>query len=337
MTLTEAYVEKSAFLDCITYSSDKEWLELRREGIGGSDAAAAMGLSKYTSPLKLYKIKKGTCVEDLSDNPYVKKGKSLEPFIRETYVRPYLSGLGYELEHPECMFVNKECPWLRANVDGIAFHKFDLDALPVIVEIKWVNEHSEGAWGGDRYCGIPVHYYAQVQHYMTVLKARGAWVCALFDSDWTMHYFWVPYDHSFAVRLLADTKEFYCENIIFNKEPEVTPHLDTTETLELVRKRKEHTVKSEDLVYDAEFDRLCADYVYAMSQIADLENLKTVLKDQLVKMHLKGIRGSGEFVVSCRERATSSFDKKRFEEDHPDVLGNYTKTSSTTVTIIRRK
>jgi predicted phage-related endonuclease len=30
------------------------WLEVRRQGIGGSDAAAAVGLSPYKSPLELW-------------------------------------------------------------------------------------------------------------------------------------------------------------------------------------------------------------------------------------------------------------------------------------------
>ena len=70
-------------LEVVEYNSDAEWLSLRKKGIGGSDVAAIMQLSKYTSPLKLYKIKIGELEDDLSDNVFVKKGKDLEYLIRD--------------------------------------------------------------------------------------------------------------------------------------------------------------------------------------------------------------------------------------------------------------
>ena len=35
------------------------WLEMRRTGFGGSDAAAALGLNRYSSPYKLFCEKLG--------------------------------------------------------------------------------------------------------------------------------------------------------------------------------------------------------------------------------------------------------------------------------------
>jgi predicted phage-related endonuclease len=39
--------------------SRDEWLTVRKKGIGGSDAAAAIGLNPYQSPLELWMIKTG--------------------------------------------------------------------------------------------------------------------------------------------------------------------------------------------------------------------------------------------------------------------------------------
>ncbi len=39
----------------------QEWLQVRNQGIGSSEAAAAIGLSPYTSPLALWQHKTG-CV-----------------------------------------------------------------------------------------------------------------------------------------------------------------------------------------------------------------------------------------------------------------------------------
>ncbi len=39
--------------------SRKSWLNVRKQGIGSSDAAAAVGLNPYLSPLELWMIKTG--------------------------------------------------------------------------------------------------------------------------------------------------------------------------------------------------------------------------------------------------------------------------------------
>ena len=44
-----------------------EWLALRRKGIGGSDCAAACGLSRWKSPLQLY-VEKTSGVKMEQDN-----------------------------------------------------------------------------------------------------------------------------------------------------------------------------------------------------------------------------------------------------------------------------
>ena len=89
-------------IDFIEYTSEAEWLAERTKGIGGSDAAAVLGMSKYNSPLKVYKAKVEGISKDLSDNIYIKKGKDLEALIRNQYVIPYFAEKGYAVRHPLC-------------------------------------------------------------------------------------------------------------------------------------------------------------------------------------------------------------------------------------------
>lgn len=50
-----------------------KWLEFRKEGIGGSDAAAIVGLSKWKSPYQLWLEKTGQVeAEDISDKEVVR-------------------------------------------------------------------------------------------------------------------------------------------------------------------------------------------------------------------------------------------------------------------------
>ena len=55
------------------------WLEARSHYIGGSDAAAVLGLNPYKSNLELWQEKTGLVVpEDISEKPYVKYGHAAE-------------------------------------------------------------------------------------------------------------------------------------------------------------------------------------------------------------------------------------------------------------------
>ena len=87
-------------IDQLSYA---EWLEVRRSGIGGSDAAASIGLSPWKSRYGLYQEKISTSPPPRISNEAMTLGRLLEPLIREEFskrsgmaVRPLRS----MLQHP---------------------------------------------------------------------------------------------------------------------------------------------------------------------------------------------------------------------------------------------
>ena len=62
----------------------EEWLNERRSGIGGSDAAAVMGLNPWKSPLDVYLDKTGQLMES-PDNPALYWGRVLEEVVAREY------------------------------------------------------------------------------------------------------------------------------------------------------------------------------------------------------------------------------------------------------------
>ena len=212
-------------VEFLSYSNEEQWHELRKKGIGGSDAGAVMGLNKYTSPLKLYRIKAGTFKEDQEGNVYIKKGKTLEEVVFKNHVVPDMASKNYIALHPEHIFVNKQYPWLRANCDGLAVPQIGTPADNIVIEIKWVSEYAEVNWDGDEYCGIPASYYAQVQHYMLVTGARKARLYALFDRTWEVKIYEIPFNASFVLKLISETKQFY-DNLQAGIEPKISASKD---------------------------------------------------------------------------------------------------------------
>ena len=318
----------------VQYNSEEEWLKLRHDGIGGSDAAAIMGISKYKSPLKVYKEKLGLVHEDQSDNVFIKKGKDLEALIRDQYVVPYMYEKGYYVKHPEFMLINGTCPWLRANLDGIAVPVDTLDkdfTDNIVIEIKWVSEYAESNWFGDDYCGVPPSYYAQVQHYMTVTGASKAIICALFDKDWSMHYFEIPYDLKFALDLLKATDKFYHINIEQGVPPRLTPSLDKDEVLEAVLNPKIEYTLSEEMA------QKCAVYNMLKEQSKELDRQASKIHDDIIAMYCEGNVPLNGFRVSASKRTTTRIDAKKLEEEYPDAYEACKVTSEFAMHTIRKR
>ena len=320
-------------IELLSYKTEEEWHELRKEGIGGSDIGAILGLNKHSSPLKIYRIKKGIWAEDVEDNVYIKKGKELEHLIFQNYVVPEMESQGYRVVHPEHVFVNKQFTWLRANCDGLAMPK-TVPSNPednVIIEIKWVSEWADVNWDAEEYYGVPASYYAQVQHYMTVTGAKKAKIFAMFDKDWRVKIYTIPYNPSFCCNLLYKSKEFY-DNLLAGVSPEITPTLDKDmmpEALELSSRLS--TVKSEEM------DTVIGNYITVKQRIKDLEKELDTYYNEAVRMYLDGKRPAGPFKMSMYTCKTSKFDSKKFAEDYPEVYERYKTITEYTRTTMNRR
>ena len=148
-------------LEGITPNSPK-WDELRLTGIGSSDAAAIVGVSKYSNPLTLWKIKTGEIPEDAVQNPFTEywrdRGQALEPLAKEKYK----AEVGWDAE--PAMVVHDEYNWMRASLDGLG------DVLPAIipVEIKCPGKTKMAHMLEDK---VPSEYWPQLQHILMVTGA----------------------------------------------------------------------------------------------------------------------------------------------------------------------
>lgn len=103
-----------------TTLTEKEWLEYRRLGIGGSDVAAIMGQSPFCTGRDLYYDKRGIrpVVNEDEDNWVAKSvGHRLEELVAEIF--SYKTGLKVYPIHK--MFRHPLYPFLLADVDFFTF------------------------------------------------------------------------------------------------------------------------------------------------------------------------------------------------------------------------
>jgi putative phage-type endonuclease len=139
-----------------------EWLEKRKKGIGGSDAACILGLNPWKSNVRLWEEKTGRAeAEDISDNPAVKYGTEAEEHLRQLFILDFPE---YSVEYNQFkMIANRPGePWLFATLDG-ELTVIENPTSKGVLEIKTSEIRNSSQW--QEWNGrIPQHYYSQALH-----------------------------------------------------------------------------------------------------------------------------------------------------------------------------
>lgn len=171
-----------------------QWRKWRAEGIGGSDAAAVLGLSRYKRPAWLARLKCGWIEED-PPGPAALEGKQLEPEARWLYIEK--TGI---VVRPVCI-QSTEMPWLRASLDGLSVDRRR------VVEIKCGRRNYEEV---SAHGAVPSHYYAQVQHVLAVtgLDRCDYWSYRPHEEPVLLE---VPRNDEYIARLIEVEARFWAE------------------------------------------------------------------------------------------------------------------------------
>jgi len=161
------------------FETTDEWLKSRKV-IGGSDAAALVGLNPYKTNIDLWREKTGRKeAPDISKEPFVKFGHDAEPHLRELFALDFPQ---YEVRYVENnMFLNDKYPFAHASLDGWLRERDT--GRKGILEIKTTNilqSMQKEKWN-DR---IPDNYYCQVLWYLMVTEVDFAILKARLRSEW---------------------------------------------------------------------------------------------------------------------------------------------------------
>ncbi len=171
--------------DVANPATREEWLQARRSGIGGSDAAAVLGLSPWKSPLALWLEKTGRTPLDAPDpdiQERLKWGTLLEPVIAAEYRKR----TGRPLRQPPQYHIDRSPahPFMLATLDyviapdpregvvlsylpGVLPEDAPVKTSPGSLSVKNCDKFVEDDWEPD----APLQYQAQLQHELVVIGA----------------------------------------------------------------------------------------------------------------------------------------------------------------------
>jgi len=206
--------------DALLASPDGEtaWLQQRREGIGGSDAAAAMGLSPYDSPVSLFYAKRGDYTVEV--NEAMEMGHLMEPVIGDLFARQ----TGWDVVRWKRMLRSKRWPWMQVNLD------FLVPEEDAVAEAKNVGFRMASEWIGDHTEPlVPAHYLIQGEHELAVTGRPRCYFPALIGGA-KFRYVVVERDEELIEDIAAQEQRFW-EMFQADTPPAADAHPATTEAL----------------------------------------------------------------------------------------------------------
>jgi len=298
--------------------TDDEWVELRKGGIGGSDAGAIMGLSQYASPLTVWMEKTGRAA-GFEGNEATEVGSQLEPLIRDHMLLPYMEKEGIPGHPTEAPYVwqSKTLPWMRANMDGLIVTDDDVFGL----EIKTGNSYTLTNWADGE---TPPAYWAQCQHYMAVTGLRVFLLFGLIGNR-RMHRV-IERNQPWIDELIETEKALW--DLVELDDPAQSPvpmGLDCEDAaLGIIGRPVDETE-----VHLDDIDDVLSDYVYISQQIKELTQAKKAAQ-QTIK-HAMGTASSGSssnYTVSRTTYKKPQFEHGRFKADHPELVADYMKETT---------
>ena len=286
----------------------RDWLKQRQVGIGGSDVAPLLGMSKWRTPLDVYNDKTNDPdAIDEKDNAAMEWGRRLEPVVRQAYS----DATGKTVLVPDVMYRSVEHPFMIANIDGICEDG-------TIVEIKTARSGAD--WGEEGTNEIPQYYLTQVQHYMTVLGAPRCDVAVLIGSS-DFRIYTVENDQELADLLIEEEAAFW-ERVQKKQPPEPRTFAEVSRTFS----------KSEGgkVSADGVTENLLRELVRVQDELKDLKIREEELKAGITSFMADKdtlVDSFGNTLATWKEsKPRVSFDSAALKKAMPDIWNQYAKT-----------
>nr|WP_315419634.1 YqaJ viral recombinase family protein [uncultured Pseudomonas sp.] len=190
----------------------EDWLAVRKQGIGSSDAAAAVGLNPYKSQLELWLEKTGrdTSLPKLDpqdeDSPAY-WGNILEPIVARHYTRRSghrVRRINAVLQHPD-----PKLAWMLANIDREVIGAPEVQ----ILECKTAGINGARLWKE----GVPEYVQLQVMHQLAVTGKQAADVAVLLGGQ-HLEVHRIERDESMIARLI-DLERLFWDYVVSDTPP----------------------------------------------------------------------------------------------------------------------
>ena len=322
--------------------SHDTWLAIRSEGLGGSEIAAVVGMSKYESKLSLWDKKvNGTTVETTEQ---MAAGHLFEEVIAKEFSARY----GWPIQRLNYVFSHPEHSWTRCNVDYITQNP--ATGNWGILEIKNPSEYSRGDWESNLhldkdgkvippkgiYGNIPPHYHAQGQFYAGCAGLSFVVTCGMIGG-FTLCPVHRSFEKELFDELINEGEIFWNDHVLPKRRPPLQAHLkQSREALNKILGEKapaEDAIEADDLLQE-----LFTQHLYAKEAEKACKEQKERLASQIQEHlgeHSAATINGKKAAGWTKPRTTETVDKKTLKTKYPEIFEEIvtTKTGNPTFTI----
>ena len=294
----------------------QQWLEVRKQGIGSSDAATACGLNPYMSMLELWMIKTGRMQQNIEDESAgyapLYWGKQLEPLVAEYYsmhTNNKVRRVNAVLQHPD-----EDKHFMLANLDYAVVGNNEVQ----ILECKTVGEYGAKLWRD----GVPLYVLCQVQHQLAVTGKQAAHICALICGHET-RIFKVTRNET-VIKYLINAERYFWECVEKDIPPDVDASDSAAKALQLlypVHVPLSTTDLSEDAKANQDFEQLLKQRHLIEQHQASFDQLKHQIQAKMQDSERATFKTGS--VTWKKSKDSISLDSKALLQQHPEFLQQF--------------
>lgn len=311
-----------------THELDRpSWLAARRAGIGGSDAAALLGLDPWKSPLAVYLDKRGELPDDEAGEA-AEWGNRLEPVvakaaedrINDARIAEGLDPVMVRKRH--AILQHPDLPWMLANIDReVLKHEHG----PGLLEVKTTGYWASKDWDDGPDPDLPEKYHVQLQHYMAVTGRNHGWLAVLVAGQ-KLVIEYVQRDQD-LIDALIEVETAFWRRVEDGNPPPASARDD-----ELTKQLHDQVTPGKAVTLPAEAADLVEQRAAAKaaeSAAADRRKEAEARLRQLIGDADEAyLPGSDRPCFTYREVRPKKFDTKAFEQAHPDLHAEFVRESA---------
>ena len=292
----------------------EEWLDVRKRGIGSSDAAAAVGLNPYKSQLELWMEKTGRGdqlpqIDPNDESSPLYWGILLEPIVAAHYTKR----TGRRVRRINAVLQHPDHPWMLANLDREVVGAPDVQLL----ECKTAGINGSRLWKE----GVPEYVQLQVMHQLTVTGKQAADVAVLMGGQ-ELQIHRIERDNTLIQQLITLERQFWGY-----VEMDKAPPADGSDSADVALRAlypqdNGHTL---DLSDDMEMGSVFSDLRAVREVLTANEKLEAELKQRIQQRMGEGTRAvfeTGE-VSWKRGKDSTSLDLAALLKSQPELLQAY--------------
>ena len=302
--------------------SHAEFLAARRAYIGGTDVAAIVGVSPWTSPLSVYLDKTAPEQREDKDSLPMRRGLALERFIADEFER---AKPGLVCYHPAPIVRSDWGFPAGASVDRFIARAGRPRTPVAVLECKTAFSFTSARQWSEAEADLPDGYFVQVQWYLAVTGLPLAYGAAdTGKAELTI----VPIeaDERVQQRLIAAAREFWTRHVERGVAPD--PIGTDADAGALARMWPETIPEPAVIIEDELAEVILSDYL--AHRFKSEEHARAA---ETAKQRLQALMGESEQAVighwklTWKQQARTTIDSKRLRRERPEVAAEYAKTT----------